>query len=73
MSTYQWHFIGEWCGFIGEINHWRNKPLASGVEQLPGPSLFSKIPEPLAIAMLEEYFKIQFRTYHLCNWQQYPA
>jgi hypothetical protein len=37
MSTYQWHFIGDWRGFISEISHWRvrgiNKP---GVEEIVG-------------------------------------
>jgi hypothetical protein len=30
MPTHQWHFIGQWRGFIGQITHWRterNRPI----------------------------------------------
>ena len=25
MPTHQWHFIGQWRGFIGQITHWRTE------------------------------------------------
>jgi hypothetical protein len=25
MQTYQWHFIGQWRGFIGQITHWQTE------------------------------------------------